>query len=67
MRYYRKKKGLTQADLAYLTDIHRTYIGGIEQCKRNPSFEILVKIAHAFAISLADLFDESVQAKNRPR
>lgn len=50
VRYWRKKKGLTQSDLGYLADLHRTYIGNIEQNKRNVSLETIEKIAHALAL-----------------
>jgi len=52
----RKKKKITQEQLAELVDVHRTYIGFIEQGKRNPSVVNIKKIASALDISLGDLF-----------
>jgi transcriptional regulator with XRE-family HTH domain len=52
----RKKTGITQEKLADIIDVHRTYIGFIEQGKRNPSIGNIHKIAKALNISLVDLF-----------
>jgi len=52
----RKQKGITQEKLADLIEVHRTYIGFIEQGKRNPSISNVYKIAKALEISLKDLF-----------
>lgn len=52
----RRKRDITQEKLADLVDVHRTYIGFIEQGKRNPSIGNLRKIAKALRVSLSDLF-----------
>lgn len=52
----RKDKGITQEQLAELVDVHRTYIGFIEQGKRNPSIGNIHKIALALKIKLSELF-----------
>lgn len=52
----RKQKGITQEQLAVLIDVHRTYIGFIEQGKRNPSIGNINKISKVLNVSLSDLF-----------
>jgi transcriptional regulator with XRE-family HTH domain len=52
----RKKKGVTQEKLAELVEVHRTYIGFIEQGKRNPSIGNANKIAAALKVPLKSLF-----------
>jgi len=52
----RKQQNITQEGLADLVELHRTYIGFIEQGKRNPSIKNVYKIAKALKISLKDLF-----------
>jgi transcriptional regulator with XRE-family HTH domain len=52
----RKQKGITQEKLADAVDLHRTYIGFIEQGKRNPSIANIHKISKALNIKLAELF-----------
>ncbi len=53
----RKSRGVTQEKLADLVEVHRTYIGFIEQGKRNPSISNIHRIAKALKISLKDLFE----------
>lgn len=56
MSEIRRKKGVTQEQLANIVELHRTYIGFIEQGKRNPSIGNVYKIANALDIALKDLF-----------
>lgn len=53
----RKAKGVTQERLADMVEVHRTYIGFIEQGKRNPSISNIYKISKALKVSLKDLFE----------
>ncbi len=50
LRYYRRKKHLTQAQLAARAQVHRTYISEIESGKCSPSIDIVGRIAEAFEI-----------------
>ncbi len=52
----RKQKGITQERLAELVEVHRTYIGFIEQGKRNPSIGNVYKIAKALKMPVKNLF-----------
>ncbi|MGH7195293.1 MAG: helix-turn-helix domain-containing protein [Candidatus Saccharimonadales bacterium] len=52
----RKKRHLTQEQLADIVSLHRTYIGFIEQGKRNPSVGNINKIAAGLEVSLKELF-----------
>jgi transcriptional regulator with XRE-family HTH domain len=58
LRAYRKKAGLSQEQLGQLCGLHRTYIGGIEQKRRNVSLHNVGKIADALNISPMLLFIE---------
>lgn len=58
MKINRKKFKITQEQLAKKVGIHRTYIGGIEQEKRNPSLHNIVKIANNLNVDIKDLFEE---------
>ena len=53
----RHKNNISQEDLAEMTNLHRTYIGGIERGERNLSLENINKIAKALKISLSELFE----------
>lgn len=51
----RRKKGLTQEDLAEKAGFHRAYFWDIEQ-GRNVSIKTIYKIAKALDVSLSDFF-----------
>jgi transcriptional regulator with XRE-family HTH domain len=57
IRELRKAQKLSQEYLAFLCDLDRTYIGSVENGKRNISIENIEKIARALNISLRDFFD----------
>lgn len=57
LKKLRKDRGLSQEALALLCDIDRTYIGRIENIKRNPSLEIVNKIAKGLGLKLTELLD----------
>ncbi|MEP0800629.1 helix-turn-helix domain-containing protein [Funiculus sociatus] len=55
VRQLRKGLGLSQEDLAELTDLHRTYIGGIERGERNVALINIVRLAKALNVSPSEL------------
>lgn len=57
IRTLRKSHGLSQEDLAELTELHPTYIGEIERATVNPSIISLQKIARALNMTLSEIFD----------
>ena len=55
IRELRKKKELTQEELAYKSELDYSYINQIENGKRNPSVEAVEKIAKALGVKVQDL------------
>ena len=55
IRAARKALGLSQEELAYESDIDRSYIGGVERGERNITFRVLCKIATALRCDVAAL------------
>jgi transcriptional regulator with XRE-family HTH domain len=55
IRAARKSVDMTQEDLAYESDIDRSYIGGVERGERNLTFAMLCKIARALGCDVASL------------
>lgn len=51
----RKEHGLSQEQLAFETDLHRTYISGIERGVRNPTVLILDRLAKALKVEPKEL------------
>lgn len=55
IRELRKKKNLTQEELAYNAELDYSYINQIENGKRNPSIEAVERIAKALGAKVKDL------------
>ena len=55
--YYRKKKRLSQTQLAELVDIHRTYVSAIELGKVSVSFDVLFRLAQVLEVPISKLFE----------
>jgi transcriptional regulator with XRE-family HTH domain len=56
IRHLRLRRGLTQEELAHRALLHRTYLTDIERGTRNPSIEVVEKLANGLGISLSELF-----------
>lgn len=56
IKFLRSERGWSQEDLALEANINKNYICDLENGRRNPSLEILERIAIAFNISLSELF-----------
>lgn len=57
VREIRKQKGLSQEELAYKADLHRTYIGMIERAEKNITLINIEKIANALEINIYHFFN----------
>jgi transcriptional regulator with XRE-family HTH domain len=56
VRELRKEKGLSQEELSYKADLHRTYIGMIERAEKNITLTNIEKIAKALDVDIKKLF-----------
>jgi transcriptional regulator with XRE-family HTH domain len=56
IRELRAKKGWSQERLADESGLHRSYMWGVEQGRRNPSLRNLARIADALELALSELF-----------
>ncbi len=56
LKYLRKVRNLTQAQLAWAADISVPYLGRVERGLSSPSFEIIQKISEALETEPANLF-----------
>lgn len=54
----RKEKGLSQEKFALEADVDRRYMSDLENGKRNPSLEIIEKIANRLEMPISELFSE---------
>ena len=56
IRFLRKRLGWSQEDLALEANVNKNYICDLENGRRNPSLDILERIAKALNITLSELF-----------
>ena len=52
----RNRLGISQEELAFRSEIHRTYIASLEVGKRNVSIETLEKVVNALEVSMSEFF-----------
>jgi transcriptional regulator with XRE-family HTH domain len=57
VRQLRKEKNLSQEDLSFKADLHRTYIGMIERAEKNITLINIEKIAKALNVDIKELFN----------
>lgn len=56
----RELKNISQKNLAYDSNLDRSYIASVESGKRNISIKNIEKIAVAFGISLKEFFENEL-------
>lgn len=56
----RNQRGWSQTDLAQKIQISNSYMSQMESGERKPSYEVLVKLADAFGVSIDELIGRSV-------
>lgn len=57
VRRYRLERNWSQEELAYRSDLHQTYLSGIENGTRNPTVTIIKKLAGALGVRPAALLE----------
>lgn len=55
VRQLRKEKKLSQEDLSFKADLHRTYIGMIERAEKNITLVNIERIAKALDVDIKEL------------
>lgn len=55
VRKTRKSKGLSQEQLSFHANLHRTYIGMIERAEKNITLSNIEKIAKALEVEITEL------------
>jgi transcriptional regulator with XRE-family HTH domain len=58
LRRLRTQQGLSQEDFAEVLKIHRTYVGGLERGERNPSLQVIERLADELGVDPVDLLVE---------
>jgi transcriptional regulator with XRE-family HTH domain len=59
LKQIRRKKGLSQEELAFKVNLNRTYIGRIERGERNISLAVADRIAKALNVNIKSFFQQN--------
>jgi transcriptional regulator with XRE-family HTH domain len=62
VRHHRHQLGWSQETLAQEADINRTYVASLEAGRRNPSLDLMARLAAALGVDLRELL-KGLQAK----
>ena len=57
IRFLRQQQGLTQVTFANMVNVERAYLSKVESGERNPSIDLLERIAGGFDLSLSEFFE----------
>ncbi|WP_139652457.1 helix-turn-helix domain-containing protein [Raoultibacter phocaeensis] len=57
IRSLRKQNGLTQVTFANMVNIERAYLSRVESGERNPSIDMIERIANGFGLTLSEFLD----------
>ena len=64
VRTYRRLLNISQEELAFKAELHRTYIGMIERAEKNITLINIEKIANALEVKIEDLLKELANGNN---
>jgi len=66
MAAFRVARGLSQRQLAEAIGMTRDQIVYYERDAKNPSMEVIEKVAAYFGVSVGELFNDAVRSKSKP-
>ncbi|WP_456680196.1 helix-turn-helix domain-containing protein [Bradyrhizobium sp. USDA 3311] len=67
VRRIRIDRGISQEKLAYSTGIDRSYVGSLERQSKNPTIDLLDRIAEALGVHLSELFARPPKGARTPK
>jgi transcriptional regulator with XRE-family HTH domain len=60
LKDFRMKKGMSLQEVADKVEISKAHLWDLERARaKNPSFELLTKLANCFGVSVSDLIEEN--------
>lgn len=67
LKYLRRKKGLTQQQLADLMGIKRSVVGAYEETRAEPKYDLLKKMANYFEMTMDEIAHDIINDKWKPK
>lgn len=64
LRRLRSARGWSQEELAFESDLHRTFIAHVERCGRNISLDNLERLSQALQVQVFELLLPHAEASN---
>ncbi len=55
LQHLRHKRGLSQEELGFESDYHRTYISQLERGQKNPSLKAIFRLARVLGITPSEM------------
>ena len=65
LRKLREASGMSQEELAFKTDLHRTYISQLERDLKSPSLRTVTTIARALGLTLLEFVQRMSESDHR--
>lgn len=62
VRRIRERAGLSQEELAHTARVHTTYLSGVENGRRNPTIDVVERLAEGLKVEPADLLKRDADA-----
>ena len=63
----RKRKGMSQEELAHHAEIDRTYISALERCVYGATIDVVDRLAKVLGVSAAQLLTARGKTEEKPR
>src|SRR5690554_5502191 len=67
LKYLRRKKGITQQQLADIMGIKRSLVGAYEEFRAEPKYDLLKKMANFFTLSMDELVNDTIDDRWKPK
>jgi len=67
LRRIRVKRGLSQERLAFDSGVDRSYMGGLERQKENPTVDVLDRLASTLEVSISEFFKRPREGAPHPK
>lgn len=61
LRALRTERGWSQEEFAHRAELDRTYVSGVERGVRNPTLDVITRLAQTLDVEVAELFPRTTR------